>query len=82
MTPEKTSEGDVSLKRLAIDDVTASRLAAESRLYHIPVQDLVGAACLMVLDGSSQRLIQWHNTARELHERRLGQRAQNVHSIV
>lgn len=61
----------VELKRIAIDAETAADLAHESKLYHIPAQDLVGGACRAMLKSDANLRQIWHRLAIQIREERL-----------
>ena len=56
----------VSLRRIALDDVTHAGLRMESANFHIPVQDLIGAACMICLQDMSTVRLDWHRLAERL----------------
>ena len=62
--------GGYRLVRMYIDDSTHTQLSIAAKTNHIPVQDLVSAAVILLLADHGSVTLDWYRVAQSLTDRR------------
>ncbi len=72
MSATRKPQPVATMRRIYLDNQVAAKLAEQSKLYGVPVQDLIGAACVILLLANGSVHSKWVGYGIELKNKRRG----------